>query len=119
MTPDADTGVSASGRALFDECVPRRLLREVGSIDVSHAITEGWAGHRNGALLRVMHAAGFRTLVTVDRNLQFQQNVAASGIAVIVLHAPSNRVPDLAPLIPALLDALIDAKVGSITHVGV
>lgn len=118
MTPDADAAGVASGRVLFDECVPRRLLREVGSIDASHAMTEGWAGHRNGALLRAMLAAGLRTLVTVDRNLQFQQNVAASGVAVIVLNARSNRVTDLAPLIPALLNALVDAKVGSIAHVG-
>ena len=88
-------------------------------IDVSHAITEGWAGQRNGSLLRVMVAAGFRTLVTVDRNLHFQQNVAASGVAVIVLHARSNRVPDLAPLVPALRDALANAQPGSIAHVGV
>ena len=119
MTGGADAAGPLSGRVLFDECVPRRLLRELGSIDASHAITEGWAGHRNGALLRVMLAAGFRTLVTVDRNLQFQQNVAARGVAVIVLHARSNRVPDLVPLIPALIKALAVVQLGSITHVGV
>jgi hypothetical protein len=79
------------GRVLFDECVPRKLMRELPDVGASHAITEGWAGHRNGMLLRAMVAGGFHTLITVDRNLAFQQNVAASGIAVIVLHAKSNR----------------------------
>ncbi len=107
------------GRVLFDECVPRKLLPELPNLAASHAITEGWAGHRNGVLMRAMLATGFRTLVTVDRNLIFQQNVAASGLAVIVLHAKSNRVPDLIPLIPALLAVLQTVRVGTVTHVGV
>ena len=107
------------GRILFDECVPRKLLRELPNLAASHAITEGWAGHRNGMLMGAMLAAGFSTLVTVDRNLIFQQNVAASGLAVIVLHAKSNRVPDLVPLIPALLTVLPTVRAGTVTHVGV
>jgi hypothetical protein len=66
-----------------------------------------------------MREAGFTTLITVDRNLAFQQNVAASGLAVIVLHAHSNRVQDLRPLVPALLEALGGTPPGQVTHVGV
>ena len=106
-------------RVLFDECVPRKLLRELPTLAASHATTEGWAGRRNGALMRAMLVAGFRTLVTVDRNLVFQQNVAASGLAVIVLHAKSNRVPDLIPLLPALLAVLPTVRVGTVAHIGV
>jgi hypothetical protein len=36
-----------------------------------------------------------------------------------VLHARSNRASDLAPLIPAILEALAGAKSGSVAHVGV
>ena len=70
-------------------------------------------------LLRTMLEAGFGVLVTVDRNLIFQQNIAAAGVAVIVLHAPTNRVPELAPLVPALLLALQSTRPGEIAHVGV
>ena len=114
-----DAPLPVFDRVLFDECVPRRLLRELPGVDASHVITEGWAGQRNGALLRVMLAAGFRTLVTVDRNLHFQQNVAASGIAVVVLVARSNRVPDLVPQLPGLFDALAAAEPGTVAQVGV
>ena len=106
-------------RALLDECVPRRLLRELPGLPVSHVRDEGWTGQRNGALLRHMVAAGFNVLVTVDRNLVYQQNVAAAGVAVIVLHARGNRTPDLVPLVPALRDALAVAHPGQVTHVGV
>jgi hypothetical protein len=108
-----------AGRVLLDECVPRRFRRELTALDVSHAIDEGWAGKRNGALIQLMIPAGFTTLVTVDRNLQFQQNIAASGVAVIVLHAPSNRLPDLRPLVPDLERAFAKARLGEIQHVGV
>jgi hypothetical protein len=113
--------VTASvGRALFDECVPRRLLRQyLADLDASHVLDEGWAGRRNGMLLRSMLEAGFSTLVTVDRNLVYQQNVASVGVAVIVLHARGNRVPDLVPLLPALRSALAEIQTGEIRHLGV
>jgi len=70
-------------------------------------------------LLRSMLEAGFSTLVTVDRNLVYQQNVASVGVAVIVLHARGNRVPDLVPLLPALRSALAEIRTGEIRHLGV
>ena len=112
-------GHGAPGRILLDECVPRRFARELAGLRVSHVVTEGWAGRRNGVLLQLMRDAGFAVLVTVDRNLQFQQNIPISGIAVIVLHAASNRVADLKPMVPALVTALEQATPGRIVHVGV
>ena len=104
-------------RVLLDECVPRRLGRALPGHDVSTATGEGWAGRRNGDLLRLMVAAGYRVFVTVDRNLAYQQNIAAAGVAVIVLRARTNRERDLLPLAPALLAAIATAPVGQVTHV--
>jgi predicted nuclease of predicted toxin-antitoxin system len=56
-------------RLLLDECVPQRLSRQLQEFEVSHVASEGWAGRRNGDLLRAMRIAGFDVLVTVDRNL--------------------------------------------------
>jgi hypothetical protein len=106
-------------RILLDECVPRRFRNELSDLDVSHVRDEQWTGQRNGVLLRLMREAGFATLITVDRNLAYQQNVAAAGIAVIVLHARGNRVVDLAPLVPALRAALAGAAPGQVIRVGV
>jgi hypothetical protein len=107
-------------RVLLDECVPRHLLREpeLRDVDAAHVVSEGWAGRRNGELLRAMRAAGFGVLLTVDRNLTFQQNTAASGIAVIVLHAHGNRTRDLAPLLPAVRVALTSIREGEVVHLG-
>ena len=48
----------------------------------------------------------FEALFTVDRNLPFQQNLRASGIAVVIAVARTNRVKELRPLMPKVLDAL-------------
>ena len=73
-------------------------------------------GRENGELLQL--AAGlFDVLLTVDRNLEYQQNFAGVGLAVIVLHAPSNDVTVLRPLMPAALASIPEAKPGMLTHI--
>lgn len=77
----------------------------------------GWAGAKNGTLLRAAREEGFDVLVTVDRNMEYQQNIPASGLALVVLRARSTRVADLLPAIPALLAALPTVAPGTVTHV--
>jgi hypothetical protein len=99
-------------RILLDECVPRPLLRELSMHDV-HTVPEmGWSGTRNGQLLAAMAAAGFEVFLTVDQNLQFQQNLATSSVATIVLCAVSNRLADLLPLMPRVHTVLSSIRPG-------
>jgi hypothetical protein len=65
----------------------------------------GWGGIRNGELL-LRAANEFDALVTVDKSLQYQQNLDALPIAVIVLYAQSNELPYLLPLIPKVEEVL-------------
>ena len=95
------------------------MRRHLADLPVAHVLDQGWAGRRNGVLLELMVEAGYATLITVDRNLAYQQNIVAAGISVIVLHARSNRTDDLAPLVPALRDALAQIAQGEVVHVGV
>ncbi len=92
-------------KVFLDECVDRRLARHILGHDVKTAQQMGWAGVKNGALL-ALAAAQFDVFVTVDRNLAFQQSAASLPMPVIVLHAKSNRLADLVPLVPALLRVL-------------
>ena len=54
-------------RLLLDECMPRRLKREFVGHEVKTAREAGFAGLKNGALLRAADAS-FDVLITVDRN---------------------------------------------------
>jgi hypothetical protein len=60
----------------------------------------------------------FDGLITVDQNLEFQQNVRASGVGVIVLLARTNRLKELRPLVAPILDALVHFAPGDIIRVG-
>ena len=93
-------------RVLLDECVPTRLRHDLPGLDVATVAMQGWLGRRNGDLLRAMAEAGFTHLVTVDRNLMFQQNVAAAGVAVVVVHAPTNRIAQIRPLMAEVAGVL-------------
>ena len=72
---------------------------------------------KNGALLRAAREMGFGVLITADRNLEHQQSVARSGLALVVLRARSTRLPDLLPLLPQLLAVLPTLQAGQIAHV--
>jgi hypothetical protein len=105
-------------RVLLDECVPRALRKELVGHEVTTVAEAGWAGVKNGELLQL--AAGqFDLLLTVDRSLEYQQNFAGLTLAVIVVHAPSNDVDVLRPLMPAVLAAISEIKPGMVTHIHV
>ena len=93
-------------RILRDECTPRVLKRRLTGRDVSTAQEMGWVGLKNGELLEAAEGQ-FGVFITADKNLRFQQNLARRKLAVVLL--PSNRVPiveALAPAVEAALDAL-------------
>ena len=94
-------------KLLLDEAVPRRLgasfpdsfnLRTVQQMD--------WAGIGNGRLLSLAGRDGFDAFITVDRGIEHQQNLAELPIPVIIMLAPRNRLAELQPLVPAVLDLL-------------
>jgi predicted nuclease of predicted toxin-antitoxin system len=92
-------------RILLDESLPRSLRGELTSHSVKTVAEMGWSAIENGELLR-RATEQFDVLVTADQNLQFQQNMDALPISVIVLAARTNRLDDLRPLIPELLARL-------------
>jgi len=103
-------------RVLLDECVPRALRRELHGHDVKTVAEAGWAGVKNGDLLQLA-ASQFEVLLTIDRNLEYQQNFSGLAVAVIVVHAASNDIAVLRPLMPAVLAAIPGAMPGTVTHI--
>ena len=104
-------------RVLLDECIDWRLSRDIAGHDVKTTRQMGWVALKNGELL-TFAAERFDVFITVDRNLSFQQSLVSYNVAVVVLHAPTNRLADLQLLIPELLAALPTAKRGIAMHIG-
>lgn len=100
-------------KILLDECVDRRLARDLPGHDVTTVPQRGWAGIKNGSLMKLAEAE-FDVFITVDRNLSFQQNLVQFDIAVVVLTAVSNRYQDLAPFAGSILESVKELKPGTV-----
>ncbi|MHB8139730.1 MAG: DUF5615 family PIN-like protein [Vulcanimicrobiaceae bacterium] len=97
-------------RVLIDECLPTQLK---GLLSAAHEVTTvidvGWAGLKNGVLLREANAR-FDVLVTADHQMYYQQSFAGLRISIIVL--PTNRLRLVKDAVPALLQSLGRVAVG-------
>jgi len=100
-------------RILIDECLPKKLKRELVDCIVFTVQEKGWSSLKNGELLRVS-ASEFDVFITADQNIEYQQNLSLFDIAVVVLVAPHNRVESLQPLIPKLNEVLKITQPGEI-----
>jgi hypothetical protein len=103
-------------RVLLDACVPRGLRTRLAGHEVRTAPEMGWGNLDNGHLLAAM-TGQFDVLVTVDKRLPQQQKIAAGSVGVVVLRAISNRLSDLLPLVPALLEAVAGLQPGAVKEV--
>jgi hypothetical protein len=104
-------------KVLLDECVPRKLRRELAEHEVLTVTERGWSGIKNGKLLTLAEAE-FDVFLTVDQNLKYQQNLTAFNIGVILLVARNNRLKTLLPLMSEAREALGNIKAGVFIRVG-
>ena len=87
-------------KLLFDESMPRPLGAYFPtSIEILTVQGMGWAGRSNGDLLRLAVVHEFDAFVTADRGIEYQQNLDALPLPVIVLVASRTRVQELQPLV--------------------
>ena len=100
---------------LLDECLPRRLKRDLTGHMVKTVPEAGLSGVKNGKLLTAIEGA-FDCFITIDGNMQYEQRLEGRGFAIIVLHAVTNRYLDLAPLAPAISLALANIASGDVLH---
>ena len=103
-------------RILLDECLPRQLIAELGEHTVDTVQKSGWAGLKNGKLLEKV-SGKYEILLTIDKRIGHEQKIPGD-VAVVTVRARSNRIQDLKPLVPEILQALKEAKAGKVTSVG-
>lgn len=68
-------------------------------------------------MLNLAESAGFEIFVTMDKELEYAQNLAGRSIAILILRAKSNRLADLLPLLPGLLRIMNLARKGEIYRI--
>ena len=90
-------------RVLFDQGTPDPLRHALVGHVVATAFEQGWSNLSNGQLLQVAEAA-FDVMVTTDKNLRYQQNLAGRKLAILVL--PFASWPKLQAQLPAIAAAV-------------
>ena len=99
-------------RVLLDENIDKALKDLFDDEFEVVTVTEhGWQCTKNGELLRLA-AKEFDTFVTMDKNLQHQQNLSDLDLAIIVICAYSNAFSVVSKLMPSVNEAIRSAKIG-------
>ena len=105
-------------RILLDENFPADFAKLLVKHDVSTVHSLGWSGVKNGELLR--RADGVcEVFVTLDRSLEFQQNIKLLSFGVVVVRSTSNRMVDLAPHVSSILAAADSVMAGQVETAGI
>lgn len=100
-------------KILIDECLPRRLKNALPDYEVKTVPEAGWAGKKNGELLRLMTGV-FDVFITIDNNLEHQQQLQNMPISFVVLSAKNNKLETLLPLMAIVQTALQTLQPGQV-----
>lgn len=104
-------------RILLDENFPVDFANLFSGHEVHTVHSLGWAGIKNGELLRRAYAV-CDVFVTLDRNLEFQQNIKVLLFGIVVVRAVSNRMVHLSPLVTSIVEAAAKVPAGKVERVG-
>jgi hypothetical protein len=92
-------------KILLDENLPRKLKIDFGpDFEVKTVREMSWLGKKNGELLGLVAFNGFDFFVTIDKNLQFQQNLDRFNITIFLLLAVNNKRETLQKLVEKIKD---------------
>ena len=102
-------------RVLFDQATPAPIRAHLEGHEVKTVAEEGWSTLKNGELLAAAEAASFDVLLTTDKNIRYQQNLANRKIAIAVIG--EQQWPKLQPYVSLVVDAVNSATSGSYVEV--
>jgi hypothetical protein len=100
---------------LFDQATPVPIRPYLVGHEVRTAAQQGWDTLKNGELLTAAEDAGFDLVLTTDKNMRYQQNLANRKIAVVVLGL--QQWPRLRPHVERIVEAVNAATPGVYTAV--
>lgn len=104
-------------RVLLDEDLPHKLRAQLSEFDVWTVVRMGWAGVKNGTLLRLAHEEGFEVFVTGDKNIPHQQNLSRLTLGIVLLLTHSTQFRDIQPHLQEIRDAITAVAPGEPVYV--
>lgn len=105
-------------KVLLDECIPRKFKNALPDHQCQTVPEAGLAGNKNGVLLSLAEDPGFDLFLTMDKGLQYQQNLTGRNIAILIMRARSNRLADLLPHLTTCRSIMGSIQPGQVIRVG-
>ena len=103
-------------RILLDECVNPRVREAFPQDEVRTVREMGWGGIKNGKLLALSHGL-FDVFLTLDQNIEYQQNISRFRFGFLVVKVPDNKISSYLPLFSAMADAAQKLRAGEIVRI--
>jgi hypothetical protein len=88
-------------KILLDECVTKRLKPHLSEFEVLTVSEMKWNGIKNGKLMTLCIDNNFELLLTIDKNLMFQQNLDKYKFTIAVLNSLTSKIEELVLFIPS------------------
>jgi hypothetical protein len=102
----------------LDEAITSKLKQELPDHEVFTVQDMGWRAKKDAELL-VLADQSFDALLTTDRNMQYQQNIAKlRRLAIVVLVVPEASMRTLRPVVSSILILLQHVAPGTATEIG-
>jgi predicted nuclease of predicted toxin-antitoxin system len=103
-------------KILIDECLPRKRKQTLKEHEVMTVPEAGWTDNKNGELLRLMIGA-FDIFITIDNNLEYQQQLISQPVSCVILSAKNNRFESLVTLMSEVRHALETVQSGQVNRI--
>jgi hypothetical protein len=87
-------------KILLDECVTKKLKPLLAGHTVFTIGEMDWKGLKNGILIEREVQNNFDILLTIDKNICYQQNTAKYNISIVVLNASNSNIETLQEFLP-------------------
>ena len=89
-------------KILLDECVTKKLKNHLIEFEVFTVFEMGWSGVKNGKLMILCVESNFDILLTIDKNLMFQQNLDKHNVTIAVINCKTSKIEDLLYFLEAM-----------------
>ena len=104
-------------KILIDENLPRKFAGHLQGYPCRTVSECGWSGAKNGTLSTLADPI-FDVLLALDKNFPYPEDLKTVRVAVFIPRARSNRMQDLAAIIPECLATLERIQLRQVVRVG-
>ena len=88
-------------KILLDECVTKRLKNHLTEFNIFTIRELNLSGIKNGKLMTYCVKNNFDLLLTIDKNLMYQQNLDKYPVTIAVLNCFTSKIEELITFLPS------------------